>query len=437
MSKTLLAKGPSEESADSAATPPTGLLRGFTGALSALARSLARAEAPGAPEANPIPSDPAATTTVEPPHSSEPTWPFPPGYQPSASHKPIEGVANPYTNIRSDLLTLLSELDGELDGDAPALNAAALPAPPPLPPPAVKLVERNGHESLRTDMLAETAPPSLDDATDSAPRDAPTSSTSYAILSGKTIGVIGFDDARGIELGQALAAQRCSFVTFSHADAEFRKGSTNGCDVLLIEARPEWTTLGSGEVSSLLTSKKPIVVLGDAMHLLTAAVIAQGGPREFVPAPATTDELLWRTALLVSRIPGPKTRGRKRNRVAQVIIGDDDPSSRTLVHAMLAQEGMKCHAADNGAQVLALARARSADVIVVDVNMPGLDGFQVLAEIKRDPALAGARVILLTARQAEADVLRGFGLGADDYVTKPFSPLELAARVKRLLARSA
>jgi DNA-binding response OmpR family regulator len=117
------------------------------------------------------------------------------------------------------------------------------------------------------------------------------------------------------------------------------------------------------------------------------------------------------------------------------VIGDNDPSSRTLVHAVLAQEGMQCHAADNGAQALALAKAKCADAVVLDVNMPGLDGFQVLAELKRDPALASMRVILLTTRQAEADVLRGFGLGADDYVTKPFSPLELAARVKRLLLK--
>jgi DNA-binding response OmpR family regulator len=85
---------------------------------------------------------------------------------------------------------------------------------------------------------------------------------------------------------------------------------------------------------------------------------------------------------------------------------------------------------------VALARAKQADAVIVDVSLPGLDGFQALAEIRRDRTLKNIAVILLTARQSEADVLRGFGLGADDYVTKPFSPMELAARLKRLLLKT-
>ena len=400
MSKSLLARGPSEEIAPSTSSPPPGLLRGFTGALSALARSLARAETPAASEAEaptePQPSKPPVQTADAP----------------STALIDDSPIDHPLNSVRASLLNLLTQLDSE--EFSPSETPPAQPTEPAI---YVSPLDIGIAESEVTEAAAE--PPG------------------YAILSGKTIGVIGFSEARGIQLGQSLAAQRCSFVTFSHADAEFRKGATGGCDVLLIEARPEWTALGSGEVSSLLTSKKPLVLLGDPDSLLTAAIIAQGGPREFVPSPGNIEDLIWRTAILLSSIPGPKARGKKRNKIAQVIIGDDDPSSRTLVHAILAQEGMKCHAADNGAQALALARAKSADVVVVDVNMAGLDGFQVLAEIKRDPALSSARVILLTTRQGEADVLRGFGLGADDYVTKPFSPLELAARVKRLLARPA
>ena len=65
--------------------------------------------------------------------------------------------------------------------------------------------------------------------------------------------------------------------------------------------------------------------------------------------------------------------------------------------------------------------------------MPNRDGFEVLASIKNDKSLADVRVILLTARQQEADIARGFGLGADDYVVKPFSPMELVARLQRVL----
>ena len=72
-------------------------------------------------------------------------------------------------------------------------------------------------------------------------------------------------------------------------------------------------------------------------------------------------------------------------------------------------------------------------VAVLDVNMPGMDGFEVLAAIRAEGI--PSRVVLLTARQQETDVIRGFTLGADDYVVKPFSPMELVARLKRLLSR--
>jgi DNA-binding response OmpR family regulator len=83
-----------------------------------------------------------------------------------------------------------------------------------------------------------------------------------------------------------------------------------------------------------------------------------------------------------------------------------------------------------------LVRSLHPHAAILDVSMPCLDGFQVLASIKQDPSLASTKVVLLTSRQTEVDVLQAFGLGADDYMTKPFSPMELAARLKRLLVRN-
>ena len=371
-------------------------VRGFRSALANLARTLAR---DGEPD----------DFMVEPPLP-----PVPEIREYIAAVPVVE--ATPINTIRNSLMDLLEHLSDDVH-PAPLASAPVFTMPPRLEPkqlPAQAAVRWVMEES-------ETGIPR------------------HAILSGKTIGVVGFTEEGMVALGQRLAAQHCSFLALTHADAEFRKGSTTSCDVLIVDVRPEWAAHGSGEVSTLLTTKKPVVLIGDRTTLSNVAIVAQGGPRDFVPQPSQMDELVWRTSILLSRIPGPKIRGnsKKKGRHFQVVIGDNDPSSRTLVHAVLAQEGMQCHAADNGAQALALARAKCADAVVLDVNMPGLDGFQVLAELKRDPAFASMKVILLTTRQAEADVLRGFGLGADDYVTKPFSPLELAARVKRLLARQA
>jgi len=94
---------------------------------------------------------------------------------------------------------------------------------------------------------------------------------------------------------------------------------------------------------------------------------------------------------------------------------------------------MECHTAADGLEAIAAARRLKPQVAVLDVNMPGMDGFEVLAAIRAEGI--PSRVVLLTARQQETDVIRGFTLGADDYVVKPFSPMELVARLKRLLSR--
>jgi len=87
----------------------------------------------------------------------------------------------------------------------------------------------------------------------------------------------------------------------------------------------------------------------------------------------------------------------------------------------------------DGRKALEAARRWRPQVAVLDVNMPGMDGYEVLAALRAENL--PVRVMLLTARQRESDIIRGFTLGADDYVVKPFSPMELVARLKRLIPR--
>jgi CheY-like chemotaxis protein len=204
----------------------------------------------------------------------------------------------------------------------------------------------------------------------------------------------------------------------------------------VVAAAKDWSNPASLKVSWLAKLKKPALVESDRATLSFLARFPQAGPREFVPGPCPIDELLWRSALILGRMPAPKSnkKSRKRQHPA-LVIADSDPASLTLVETVLTQEGVECHVADSGSLALELIKATTPDAVILEVTLPGADGFQLLAEIRRDPALASMVVILLTSRQAEADVLRGFSLGADDYVTKPFSPLELAARLKRALAR--
>ncbi|HZB86324.1 MAG TPA: response regulator [Gaiellaceae bacterium] len=118
-----------------------------------------------------------------------------------------------------------------------------------------------------------------------------------------------------------------------------------------------------------------------------------------------------------------------------VLVADDDPDILTLVRFRLEREGCDVVGASDGQAALDLALEREPDVAVLDVTMPRLDGYEVTRRLRRHDRTRATAVILLTARAQEADVQEGLAAGADDYVTKPFSPQELGRRVQAALAR--
>ena len=118
-----------------------------------------------------------------------------------------------------------------------------------------------------------------------------------------------------------------------------------------------------------------------------------------------------------------------------VLIADDDADILGLVEFRLGAAGYDVARAEDGREALRLARELGPDLAVLDVMMPFLDGYEVTEQMRKDDAMKGIPVILLTARVQEADVQRGFDAGADDYVKKPFSPQELRSRVQAVLGR--
>ena len=116
-----------------------------------------------------------------------------------------------------------------------------------------------------------------------------------------------------------------------------------------------------------------------------------------------------------------------------VLVADDDDDILLLVTTRLRRDGFDVVSASNGNEALALARERKPALAVLDIGMPGLDGLEVLEQIRADQELHGMLVLLLTAKAQESDVRRGYEAGADAYVRKPFSPSELSTRVRELL----
>jgi DNA-binding response OmpR family regulator len=121
--------------------------------------------------------------------------------------------------------------------------------------------------------------------------------------------------------------------------------------------------------------------------------------------------------------------------MTSVLVVDDDPDVCDLVTYKLEQSGFEVRRASDGDEAMREVAKRVPDLVLLDIMMPGISGLEVLERWRSDHATASIPVVLLTAKAQENDVERGFELGADDYVVKPFSPRELVRRVTAVLSR--
>jgi two-component system phosphate regulon response regulator PhoB len=119
----------------------------------------------------------------------------------------------------------------------------------------------------------------------------------------------------------------------------------------------------------------------------------------------------------------------------RILVVDDEPDITALVAYHLAKAGYRVSTAARGPDALKAAAEERPDVVILDLMLPGMSGYDVLAELRARPETRDIGVILLTARKQEADRIKGLTLGADDYLTKPFSPAELTLRVGAVLRR--
>jgi len=119
----------------------------------------------------------------------------------------------------------------------------------------------------------------------------------------------------------------------------------------------------------------------------------------------------------------------------RILVVDDEPDITALVAYHLAKAGYRVSTATRGPEALQAAVGERPDLVILDLMLPGMSGFDVLAELRSRPGTRDIGVLLLTARREEGDRIRGLTLGADDYLTKPFSPAELTLRVGAVLRR--
>jgi CheY-like chemotaxis protein len=246
----------------------------------------------------------------------------------------------------------------------------------------------------------------------------------------KRIALAGFDPetARRLTSVFETASAFCRPVTTE--DAAPGSALLNNFDLLLLtpDVATPWLKV-RGRVSDV-----PLLILGESADIIPHLAAISGPGRDFILHDAPDEALLIRAAILLVQ-SGGRQLGAARSRPL-VVAADDDLSVTSLVRALLTSDGFACETAGNGGEALQLARKLRPDVLICDVNMPQMSGFEVLSAIKQDPATVSIRVILLTGAEQESDIMRGFTLGAADYVVKPFNPLELLVRTRRFVRTS-
>ncbi|MFL0247067.1 response regulator transcription factor [Candidatus Clostridium stratigraminis] len=120
----------------------------------------------------------------------------------------------------------------------------------------------------------------------------------------------------------------------------------------------------------------------------------------------------------------------------KILVVDDEEHIQELLKFNLESSGYKVYCCGNGTEALKIARKENLDLILLDVMLPGIDGYDVCKEVRKDNSISNLPIIMITAKSEELDKILGLELGADDYLTKPFSIRELLARVKAVLRRT-
>jgi two-component system, cell cycle response regulator DivK len=256
----------------------------------------------------------------------------------------------------------------------------------------------------------------------------------------KRIALIGFADEEAERVCGAFERVRALPRLFT-GDEPPQSDSIRDCSVIMVHVRAD--TLGIPWLQTDFVPSRPLVLVGGREDLLGLPLQVQARACEFLIDGWQPEEVIMRLSFALARGTPPAATGagvspaaaapprRSLSGKPEIVIADDDLHVLAVVRNALQSLGIECRSAVSGPEALNMIRELCPFAAVLDVNMPGMDGFEVLAAIRQ--AALPVKVIMLTARQNERDILRGFELGADDYVVKPFNPLELAARLQRFL----
>jgi two-component system alkaline phosphatase synthesis response regulator PhoP len=242
----------------------------------------------------------------------------------------------------------------------------------------------------------------------------------------RRIGICGFPPPLRQDLDRTLEELGCLSAHLDGTLQGFGK-TLDHYDALLVHANER---IHPACLTELLETPKPwlfigpqdVVLRNHTMHLRADDVLFE---------PFTPEDLQFRLHRAIVR-KASVTQHTASHR-SSIFIADDDPNVVILLSSVLGSHGWECHSANNGIETLSQIRSLLPDLLVLDIEMPGLNGFEVLRNIREDPGVKNIKILLLTASCDPAAVEKGSTLGADEYLGKPFNPLRAAGRIKHML----
>jgi CheY-like chemotaxis protein len=262
---------------------------------------------------------------------------------------------------------------------------------------------------------------------------------------------LGFQPFKIVECLSAVLAQRllrslCPFCKKANNESEARRlGAAHRLAAVPASAGPGCEHCrhtgyrGRVPIAELITPSDELreaIVGGAAAHDIRAAMRASGTSNmrdhamRLVSEGVTSIEEVNR--ILAEDVDGEQSTGRIRSRV---LIADDEPITRMLVRLLLERENFEVLEASDGKQAVDIATRERPDLMIVDLNMPEMDGYEAIATLRRDITMATLPIVVLTSQEGPDVERRVLELGADDYIIKPFDPTVLLSRVKAVFRR--
>ena len=251
-----------------------------------------------------------------------------------------------------------------------------------------------------------------------------------AALAGRRFALCGFDGVEERRISEQIAAAGALAIP---CNERFLADCGRACDGALVKL----SGLSASALRAAASLPTPVLVVGSTETILEGAAGAYCWPADIIDERSSDSELLVRLFRLIEfHKPEEEGASAEFRKSPLILVADDDPDMLGLVDCTLRNIGITCRTAEDGLSTLRLAREIRPDLLLLDVMMPRMDGFEVLDALRRDPRLQKLPVILLTGCGDAPDVVRAAELTADEYLRKPVSPGVLLSRVKRLLVRN-